>query len=102
MVTKFPLNRDKIRNYNVTLVNQHDCINTFDVEFTIIMKNLSLKFQSMYYGWEWVHRQWLIALGGLRLKKKSESLLYIIYKNSPVNWEFRLIGTKCLEPMCPN
>ena len=46
-----------MRNYNATLVNQHDCINTFDVEFTIIMSKL--KFQSLYYGWEWVHRQWL-------------------------------------------
>ena len=42
------------------------------------------------------------VLGGLRLKKNSESLLYIIFRNSPVNWELRLIGTKCLEPMCPN
>ena len=84
-MTKFPLNRDKMRNYNVTLVNQHDCINTFDVEFTIIMKNLSLKFQSMYYGWEWVHRQWLIALGGLRLKK-NQNRCYIFIKT------LRLIG----------
>ena len=46
-----------MRNYNATLVNQHASINTFDVEFTIIMSKL--KFKSLYYGWEWVHRQWL-------------------------------------------
>ena len=46
-----------MRNYNANLVNQHDCINTFDVEFTIIMSKH--KFQSLYYGWEWVHRQWV-------------------------------------------
>ena len=42
-----------------------------------------------------------IALGGLT-EKNLESLLYKIYRNSPVNWDLRLIGTKCLEPMCPN
>ena len=57
-----------MRNYNATLVNQHDCINTFDVEFTIIMSKL--KFQSLYYGWEWVHRQWLNCFRGSATEKK--------------------------------